>query len=67
MIFGSGITTGSRLEDIENWPEDIGKVTSRGSKAAAQKYLDTKKPWVRTPVTGILLPAARETAAKGQP
>lgn len=67
MIFGSGITTGSRLEDIENWPEDIGKVTAADIKAAAQKYLDTKKPWVRTPVTGILLPAAQETAAKGQP
>lgn len=67
MIFGGAITTGSNVADIENWPEDIGKVTAEDVKSAAQKYLDTKKPWVRTPVTGILLPDTEEKAIEGQP
>lgn len=56
MIFGVSLTTGSTVADVENWPADIGKVTAAQVKEAAQKYLDERKPWIRPPVTGYLLP-----------
>jgi len=56
MIFGSALTTGSSVADVEQWPDDIAKVTPAQIKTAAQKYLDDSKPWIRPPVTGYLLP-----------
>ena len=56
MIFGAALTTGSSVQDIENWPADIAKVTVERVNAAAKTYLDENNPWVRPPVTGYLLP-----------
>jgi zinc protease len=56
MIFGAALTTGSSVQDVENWPADIAKVTVERVNAAAKLYLDEKNPWVRPPVTGYLLP-----------
>ena len=56
MIFGSAITTGSSVADIESWPDDIAKMTVERVNLAAKTYLDENKPWVRPPVTGYLLP-----------
>lgn len=56
MIFGSALTTGSTVQDVENWAADIAKVTPEQIKVAAQKYLDESNPWIRPPVTGHLLP-----------
>lgn len=58
MIFGSALTTGSTVADIENWPADIAKVTPEQIKAVAARYLNESKPWIRPPVTGYMLPAA---------
>jgi zinc protease len=56
MIFGAALTTGSSVQDVENWAADIAKVTVERVNAAAKLYLDEKNPWVRPPVTGYLLP-----------
>jgi zinc protease len=56
MIFGAALTTGSSVQDVENWPGDIAKVTVERVNAAAKLYLDENNPWVRPPVTGYLLP-----------
>ncbi|HEU4838751.1 MAG TPA: pitrilysin family protein [Micavibrio sp.] len=56
MIFGAALTTGSSVQDVENWPEDIAKVTVERVNTAAKTYLDENHPWVRPPVTGYLLP-----------
>lgn len=56
MIFGAALTTGSSVQDIENWPADIAKVTVERVNEAAKTYLDENNPWVRPPVTGYLLP-----------
>ena len=56
MIFGQALTTGSTIEDIENWPEDIGKVTAAQVQKAAGTYLNLDAPWLRPPVIGYLLP-----------
>ena len=61
MIFGAAITTGSSVQDIENWPADIAKVTVERVNNAARTYLDENKPWVRPPVTGYLLPEEKPT------
>ena len=61
MIFGQAITTGSSVADIENWSDDISKITAGDVKLAAQKYLDAKNPWVRAPVIGFLLPEQKES------
>ncbi|PZO82947.1 MAG: hypothetical protein DI626_09535 [Micavibrio aeruginosavorus] len=58
MIFGNALTTGSTVQDVENWPKEIAKVTAADVQAAAKKYLDTQNPWIRPPVTGYLLPLA---------
>lgn len=56
MIFGTALTTGSSVQDVENWAADIAKVTVERVNAAAKTYLDESNPWVRPPVTGYLLP-----------
>jgi zinc protease len=56
MIFGQALTTGSKIEDVENWPSDIAKVTPAQVKEAAIKYLNPAKPYIRPPVTAYMLP-----------
>lgn len=58
MVVGRMLATGSTLEDIENWPEDIAQVTAEQVQKAASLYLNPDKPWIRPPVTGYLLPEA---------
>lgn len=67
MIFGSALTTGSTIADIENWPQDVGKVTPADVKAAAAKYLDDSKPWIRPAVTGYLLPPLPKEPKAAEP
>ncbi len=50
--FGSALTSGLTVEDVEAWPERIGAVTAEQVNAAARAVL---KP--ETSVTGVLLPA----------
>ncbi len=60
MIFGHALTTGSTIEDVENWPQDIAAVTLEQVNAAAKTYLDPQAPYLRPPVTGHLLPEVQE-------
>ncbi|MFN3700039.1 MAG: M16 family metallopeptidase [Alphaproteobacteria bacterium] len=58
MIIGYALVTGSTLDEIENWPRDIAKVTAEDVQNAARRYLDITNPDVRF-VTGHLLPEPR--------
>jgi zinc protease len=49
--YGWGVAVGRSIQDIENWPEAIAKVTPEDVKKAANTYLDP-----RNSVTGWLLP-----------
>lgn len=51
-VFGSALTTGSSIEDVEAWPERIAAVTPEAVEAAARLVLDPRRS-----VTGHLLPA----------
>ena len=63
-IFGYTVTTGGTINDVENWPEEIGAVTAQQVKDVAKKYLDKTDPWHRTPITGHLLPKNIEQGDK---
>ncbi|MBU2532931.1 MAG: insulinase family protein, partial [Alphaproteobacteria bacterium] len=56
--YGFGLVVGRSLEQIEDWPEEIRKVTLDRVKAAAARHLDPKAS-----VTGYLLPKTRKEAA----
>lgn len=56
MIFGSALTTGSSVANVENWSADIAKVTAERVKTVAVEYLNPAMPWIRPPVSGHLLP-----------
>ena len=60
MIIGQNITTGSTLDDIENWPEMIKAITAEDIQNAAATYLNFQNPWLRPPVTGYLYPEKQE-------
>jgi zinc protease len=51
-IFGMALTSGRSVEDVEAWPERIGKVTQEQVNAAARAVLRDNQS-----VTGELLPA----------
>jgi len=51
-IFGRALTTGSSVEDVEQWPERIEEVTAEDVNAAARRLFTP-----RNAVTGILRPA----------
>jgi zinc protease len=51
-IYGSTLTTGGTIEDIEEWPDRIEAVTADAVRDAARRYLDQDRS-----VTGYLLPA----------
>lgn len=53
--FGTALTTGRRLEDVQTWPARISRVTEGDVVAAARKYLDPNRS-----VVGILKPAHGE-------
>lgn len=58
---GQSLAVGETLNDIENWPDEIGKVTADQVRSAARK-LFTQYSWA----TGILLPPESGSAAGGQ-
>lgn len=51
-IYGSTLTTGGTIEDIDQWPERVKKVTVKDVQDVARKYLVNSRA-----VTGYLLPA----------
>jgi len=51
-IVGNAIITGQTLDDVQNWPSRIDKVSAEDISAVAAKYLDK-----RHSVTGVLRPA----------
>lgn len=54
--YGYGLMVGQTIEQIENWPEELAKVTLDDLKAAAKAHLD-----IKASVTGYLVPEAAET------
>lgn len=56
-IIGYSLLSGSSLDEIENWPTDIGKVDSTRVQAVAKKYLSADNPYIKPPVEGYLYPA----------
>lgn len=60
--YGFGLVVGQTIEQIENWPKELRKVSIEDVKAVAAKYLNLKAS-----VTGVLLPKPqKEAAASGQ-
>ncbi|MEX1147714.1 MAG: pitrilysin family protein [Sphingomonadales bacterium] len=51
QMYGRALTTGSTVEDVNEWPDRIMEVTAEDVHAAARKVFD-----VRGSVTGLLLP-----------
>lgn len=52
--YGWALVVGQSIQDVEEWPARLEKVTLDDLKRVAKKYLDKKQS-----VTGILLPAAK--------
>lgn len=59
-VFGTALTTGATVEEVQNWPEHIAAVTAEEVKAVARKYIDARRS-----VTGYLLPPERREEAIG--
>jgi zinc protease len=57
--FGSALTAGLSVEDIESWPARIAAVTPEQVHAAARHVLRRERS-----VTGLLLPAPAPAPAK---
>ena len=53
--YGEGMLIGLTIEQINDWPAAIAKVTAEDVKRAADKHLD-----IRRSVTGRLIPVAPE-------
>lgn len=58
-VFGSALTTGMTLEDVQSWPDRISKVSADDVRQAAQTYLRVERS-----VTGYLV---KHRAAIGAP
>jgi zinc protease len=56
MTIGYAITTGSSLDDVENWPENIAKITAADVQRVADTYLNDDKPWHRPAIISHYLP-----------
>ncbi len=52
-IYGTALTTGGSIADVEEWPQRIEAVTAEQVQAAAAKYLQVERS-----VTGYLLPGS---------
>lgn len=66
MIIGRARTTGSTLDDIENWPDMINAVTAKQVQQVATRYLDLENPWLRPAITGYLHPEEKKDAGDVQ-
>ncbi len=64
MTFGYSITTGSTIDDIENWPDLIKTVSVKDVQRVAETYLDENNPWLRPAITGYLLPLDADDGKK---
>src|SRR5262249_9591551 len=72
MVFGEALATGSTIDDVEYWPDNIEKVTAAQVQDVAKRYLNPDDFDDRPYVTGWLLPVAGEQgggpeAAPAQP
>jgi zinc protease len=63
MIFGYALATGSTVDDIENWTNEIAAITPAQVQDAAKTYLSKDKPWLRPAVTGYMLPEKEPDAS----
>lgn len=63
-IFGQALTTGNSIDDVENWVDDMSKITAEDVQRVAKTYLDLDNPWLRPRVIGYLKP--KTTNEKGQ-
>ncbi len=61
-IFGTALTSGSSVEDVQTWPAHIAAVTAKQVQDVARRYLTEKGS-----VTGELVSAPSDTAAAGMP
>ncbi len=57
-IFGVALTSGQSVEDVQQWPERIERVTLEQVRAVAGKYLR-----IEASVTGLLLPPEKTAEA----
>lgn len=64
MVIGYSLVTGSSLDDVEYWPQNIAQVTAEQIKNVAAKYLDKESAEARY-VTGYLLPV--QTGSEAMP
>jgi zinc protease len=53
-IYGSTLATGGNVQDVQQWPERIRKVTADEIKAVAARYLVLDRS-----TTGYLLPQVK--------
>lgn len=60
MVIGRALVTGSSLEMVEYWPDDIAEVTREDVQKVAALFLDPDKPHDIPPVTGYLLPESED-------
>ena len=58
--YGEGLVLGMTIEQINDWPVAIAKVTAEDIKRVANQYLD-----IRSSVTGTLYPVPAETESDG--
>lgn len=59
-IYGAALTTGSTVDDVKNWPDEVKSVTAEQVRDAARRYLIASRS-----VTSQLLPAkASDDAAQ---
>lgn len=57
MVFGRMLITGSSIDDIEYWPDQIDSVTKEQVQEVAARFLDPKHYGKRPYVNGYLYPA----------
>ena len=57
--FGTALTTGRAIEDVQDWPQRISNVSAEAVIGVARKYLLRERS-----VTGILVPAGKKQAEK---
>ncbi len=57
-MYGAALATGSTVEEVNAWPEELAKVTPEAVKAVADKYLKLERS-----VTGLLLAPSGEADA----
>lgn len=66
-VIGQALATGSTLDDVENWPEDIDSVTAEQIQDVAKAYLNTQNGMEKTQfVTGYLQMPDGVRRASGQ-